>query len=188
MCSSHQRYFFPSYTLTASHAGAADRARGAVESSLHCRLDVLLGKDASRAGTEQAPEDFPLLSKVAFNEIKADPSTEDVRVKHFQTTMNTDILLTLFNVAKAPKPINKRPRRRSEDALTVALDVMVLNRLLEVVGCHGSDGPIQHERSHIRHQYRITDRSLPGRSPSISRVEMAPSLWDTHVTKRGSSG
>jgi predicted transposase YbfD/YdcC len=106
----------PSDTTPAATAGLAAtvaqlaRAHWGIENSLHWRLDVLMGEDASRARTGEAPANLAILRKITLNTLKVHApfpgkkgETMSIRSRQYVASINPNYLASLIkNPALTP--------------------------------------------------------------------------------------
>ncbi len=64
------RYFISSLPCDAAQIANAVRTHWSIENSLHWRLDVVYGEDASRIRKDHAPENLALIRRLAFSLVK----------------------------------------------------------------------------------------------------------------------
>jgi len=68
------RYYIASGKLAPEDFAAAVRDHWGVENQLHWSLDVIFGEDDRRLAKDHGPQNFSLLSKMALNLLRQDPS------------------------------------------------------------------------------------------------------------------
>ena len=72
-----ERLYLLSKQHTAQGTAALIRGHWQIENSLHWSLDVVMNDDQHRARKDHTPANFATLRRIAFNIIKAKPSSKD---------------------------------------------------------------------------------------------------------------
>ena len=79
------------------------RAHWSIENSLHWRLDVLMGEDASRARTGEAPANLAILRKITLNTLKVHApfpgkkgAAMSIRSRQYLASLNPNYLASLI--------------------------------------------------------------------------------------------
>jgi predicted transposase YbfD/YdcC len=91
------RYFISSLACDARAVAHAVRTHWSIENSLHWRLDVTFGEDASRIRKDFAPENMAIMRRVAFSLAKArTPQKMTVKRARFRANLNWNFALEHF--------------------------------------------------------------------------------------------
>ena len=95
------RYYISSLIATADEFQQAIRSHWSVENKLHWSLDVSFGEDASRKRTNNAAQNFSLLSKIALNLLKNEKTCKlGVKSKRLQAGWDNHYLIKALNFLK----------------------------------------------------------------------------------------
>lgn len=86
-------FFLLSNAMPAATFGATIRSHWGVENSLHWSLDVSFNEDKSRVRTDNAPENFGTLRRLALALLKAAPAKVGIATRRLRAGWDTDFLL-----------------------------------------------------------------------------------------------
>jgi len=94
------RYYIASGKLSTAEFAAAVRDHWGIENRLHWSLDVIFGEDDRRLAKDHAAQNFSLLSKMALNLLRQDPSasTYSLRIRRKQVGWDDDRRMTLLGL------------------------------------------------------------------------------------------
>jgi predicted transposase YbfD/YdcC len=91
------RYYLLSKYIPASKLLQIVRSHWSIENQLHWMLDVVFQEDANRARTDNAPENFAILRRLALNLIRAHPAPISMRQKIKSAAWDNSFLLALLS-------------------------------------------------------------------------------------------
>ena len=91
------KYFISSLPCNARQIARAVRTHWSIENSLHWRLDMTFGEDASRIHKDNALENMAILRRIAFSLAKArTPKKMTVKRARFRMALNWNFALEHF--------------------------------------------------------------------------------------------
>ena len=97
-----QRYYISSRVLTAEQLAAHARSHWGIENQLHWVLDVIFAEDASTVRTDNAPENFSLLRKIALNLLQLhrgdDKAKSNLKLLRKRIAWNPDLCAEIFGL------------------------------------------------------------------------------------------
>lgn len=98
---SSTRYYISSLEATAEDFQNAIRSHWSIENKLHWTLDVSFGEDASRKRTQNASQNFSILTKIALNLLKNEKTNKlGVKSKRLKAGWDNHYLIKALNLLK----------------------------------------------------------------------------------------
>ena len=93
------RYYITSLKKDAKEMNQLIRGHWGIENKLHWTLDVLFKEDLSRVRKDNAPENFSIIRRIAFNLIKLDKTPKvSQRIKRHRAAWSEKFLEQLLKI------------------------------------------------------------------------------------------
>jgi len=93
------RYYISSMEANSKVFQNAIRSHWAIENKLHWTLDVAFSEDASRKRTENAAQNFSILTKIALNLLKKDSKAKvGIKSRRLKAAMNNQYMLKILKL------------------------------------------------------------------------------------------